>query len=227
MQHSERLFALCAEQPDREQLILLAGLSVLWLRPQNPQARDVLNRYRDRDFAVAALRETALQLLLLAGFQTSLEAAYQIKDVFGAGLPSDEDELRALHAQTWLERGYALQAQVYCGSVEKLRANLSATSRELEAWTVLVGYGLVMSRRGLPAAWRELLEVVVLAVQDFPRQLHSHLRGAVNLGAAPEEVELILRIADIFAGDEASRSAWQIWQQIRQQVCHNDRYNKC
>jgi 4-carboxymuconolactone decarboxylase len=210
------VFDIADEHPDRESLILLAALSVLWLIPQNPEARLVLQRYRERKHSLEALRETALQILLLAGFQVSLEAAFQIRDVFGTGLPGFDSELDPPDTQSLLKRGYHLQSEVYRESVDKLRSNLSSISPELEKWSVLLGYGLVMSRPGLPPHWRELFEVVVLAVQGFPRQLHSHFRGALNLGASPEEVELVLKIADLFAQPDRSQSAWRMWRRIEQ-----------
>ena len=214
MTFSERITELSGKNPEHEHLILLAALSVLWLKPQPPEARLLLARYRDRNFPLDALRETALQLFLIAGFQVSLEAAFQIHEVFGRGLEEHDTELADMDAQKWLARGYTLQSHVYRTNVEKLRANLSAISPELEKWTVLVGYGLVLSRDGIPVHFRELIEVAVLAVQGFTRQLHSHLRGALNLNASPLEVELALLIAEAYAGEEAVRPAWRMWHLI-------------
>jgi 4-carboxymuconolactone decarboxylase len=210
-----KILHLVAAHPEQEMLILLAGLSLSWLQPQSPIASSLLKRYREREYSRAALREAALQLFLLAGFQASLEAAFQIYEVFGAGLPAEDGELSRLNVEEWLQRGYALQAQVYRDNVEKLRGNLKAISPELETWTVLVGYGMVMTRPGMSPHWRELLEIGVLAAQGFPRQLHSHFRGALNLGASPQEIELILTVADFFTSEERSRSAWQMWRRIQ------------
>ncbi|MBU0509380.1 carboxymuconolactone decarboxylase family protein [bacterium] len=214
MKIANDVFGLAAERPEQEHLILLSALSVLWLSPQNPEAQLILERYRDRCYSFESLREAALQLFLIAGFQTSIEAAFQIREVYGEGLPGLDKELEVMDAKQWLERGFELQSQVYGESVVRLRSNLGELSPELAVWPVLVGYGLVLSRPGLPPHWRELLEVAVLAVQNFPRQLFSHLRGALNLGASPEEVETVLRVADIMASPEASRSAWQLWRRI-------------
>ena len=79
---------IISTHPDREQMILLAALSVLWLKPQDERARELIARYREKSFPLEALRETALQLYLVAGFQASLEAAFQIHEVCGEGLPS-------------------------------------------------------------------------------------------------------------------------------------------
>ena len=208
----DSVLRLISDHPEHEQLILLCALSAFWLKPQDPEAIPVLQRYQSRGYTPDSLRETALQLFLLAGFQVSLEAMFQIREVLGAALPALEEDLNASH---WLARGKELQAAVYRENTEKLRANFNDASSELSLWTVIVGYGLVLSRPGLPGHWRELLEVVVLAIQGFPRQLHSHLRGALNLGASPQEIELALDVAAIFSNDSQGQSAWQMWQNIR------------
>jgi 4-carboxymuconolactone decarboxylase len=215
MNSAERIIALAEEHPSQHSLIYLAALSILWLKPQDRDARQLLAAYREQNLSLDALRETALQLFLLAGFQASLEAAFQIREEYGAGLPPLETELAPPDPRALLDRGYRLQAEVYGENTAKLRANLSGISPELEAWTVLVGYGLVLSRPGLPPHWRELLEVAVLAVQGFTRQLHSHLRGALNLGGNSAEIETVLQVAEILGPAEPIRSAWQIWRLVR------------
>jgi 4-carboxymuconolactone decarboxylase len=210
-----QLFALAAQHPHYEQLILLSALSGLWLSPQLPEAKLILQRYFEQGYSETALRETALQLFLIAGFQASLEAMFQIREVLGRGLSEDRDEMMLRDAASWMKRGRELQSQVYRDNVSKLRANLADISPELEEWTVLVGYGLTLSRPGLPAHWRELQEVIVLTLQGFPRQLHSHFRGALNLGAIREEVEIVLCVADIIAGPPQTASAWQMWRHIK------------
>ena len=158
---------LRAKYPEEEELILLGALSVCWLRPQNPSAAELLKRWQERQFSMEPLREAALQLFLVAGFQVSLEAFFQIDEVFAGSLPSACERIKSDSAIRWHERGLSLQQKVYARNTEKLRKNLMRVSPELSQWTVLVGYGLVLSRPGLNAGLRELLEVAVLALRVF------------------------------------------------------------
>lgn len=208
------IFRFLDDHAEAEQLLLLAALSILWLKPQEPLARALVARYRERNYSIEALREAALQLFLLAGFQASLEAAFMIQEVYGNGLPAHNEELIDLPPMGTFERGWALQGEVYRGNVEKLRHNLEGISPELSRWTVWIGYGLVMSRPGIPAHWRELLEVAVLSVMGFPRQLFSHFKGALNLGATANEVELVLKASQLVTTAETLRPAWQMWRRI-------------
>lgn len=212
--HEHPLWNFLDEHKEQEHLLLLCALAVLWLKPQDPLAKECVVRYKDRGYSIEALREAALQLFLLAGFQSSLEAAFMIQEVYGNGLPAHSEELIDLPPMSTFERGWALQAEVYRGNVEKLRTNLEAISPELSRWTVWIGYGLVMSRPGLLPHWRELLETSVLAVLDFPRQLFSHLKGSLNIGATVAEVELVLKVAEIVTSTDRLRPAWQMWRRI-------------
>jgi alkylhydroperoxidase/carboxymuconolactone decarboxylase family protein YurZ len=65
---------------------------------------------------------------------------------------------------------------------------------------------------------RELLEVAVLTANGFERQLHSHFRGALNLGVTPERIELLLDAIEPFVAEDKILSARQLWKQIRRQT---------
>ena len=54
-----------------------------------------------------------------------------------------------------------------------------------------------------------------LVVLDVPRQLHSHLRGALNVGAADSAVDAALRVGLEFAQPEAGQRASETWQSVR------------
>jgi protein required for attachment to host cells len=59
---------------------------------------------------------------------------------------------------------------------------------------VVEGYGKTLSREGLNLQHRELLIVAALAALGWTRQLYSHLRGAMNVGASQDECRAVLDI---------------------------------
>ncbi|MBU1937570.1 carboxymuconolactone decarboxylase family protein [bacterium] len=211
----ESIEILLENNPEEAELILLGTLSVCWLQPQNPDAAELLRHYERLNLSMDALREAALQLFLVAGFQVSLEAFFQMEDVLQTKLTSTREPIQDKSATRWHERGLELQNKVYASNTTKLRQNLERHSPELADWTVLVGYGLVLSRPGLEAGLRELLEVAVLTANGFPRQLHSHFRGALNLGVTSKRVELLLDAIEPFVAEDKILSARQLWKQIR------------
>ena len=80
LKHIERLLD---RHPEDAEMLLLSALSVCWLTPQNPLAAELLGMWQQRQLPMDALREAALQLFLVAGFQVSLEAFFQIQEVLG------------------------------------------------------------------------------------------------------------------------------------------------
>jgi 4-carboxymuconolactone decarboxylase len=93
----------------------------------------------------------------------------------------------------------------------------------MERWMVVEGYGKVLGRPQLDLPTRELCIVALLAVLGMPRQLHSHLRGALNAGATLEEVEVAMRTAWQTAsemacgqgGGEGCKESWATWEGVR------------
>ena len=80
---------------------------------------------------------------------------------------------------------------------------------------VVEGYGKVLGRPGLELATRELCIAALLAVLRAPRQLYSHLRGALSAGAPPQEIEEALNMACVHLDDEGAAESWAVWNRVR------------
>jgi len=151
------------------------------------------------------LEELVLQSYLFAGFPRALNAAREWRrsaaagsdassggaDTSVGGLPPGES-YAAVH--DWRERGEVTCATVYGDSYASLRRNIRALHDALDDWMVVEGYGKVLSRPGLDLKRRELCIVAACAAAGQDRQLHSHLRGALNAGASPAEVGAALQV---------------------------------
>jgi 4-carboxymuconolactone decarboxylase len=147
-------------------------------------------RLAERFATVEAVDEVLLQAHLFVGFPLVLEALILWRRI----LPSHPVR-SAETAEEWVPRGEAVCRTVYASNYEKLRANVTALHPDFDEWMVTGGYGRVIGRTGLDLATRELCIVALLAVWDAPRQLHSHLRGALHAGATESEVSATLEIA--------------------------------
>jgi 4-carboxymuconolactone decarboxylase len=77
------------------------------------------------------------------------------------------------------------------------------------------GYGRVIGRPGLELKTRELCIAALLAVWNVPRQLHSHLRGALNAGASVAEVNQAVEVACSFVDGDAAVRVHALWAEIR------------
>ena len=104
---------------------------------------------------------------------------------------------------------------VYRENYAKLRGNVAALHPDIDRWMVVGGYGRVLGREGLDLPTRELCLVALLAVWDVPRQLHSHLRGALNAGADATDVETAVDVACGFLTPPKAEQVRALWQQVR------------
>lgn len=157
-----------------------------------------------------AVEEALLQSYLFLGYPTALRALAEWRRVSSqAPPPARRDEAE------WERRGAATCAVVYGGQYPRLRSNIAALHPDMEQWMLVEGYGKVLSRPGLDLATRELCIIGLLAPQDAGPQLYSHLRGALNAGAAEadvgEAVELIMPLLDA----ERSGELLKQWTAVR------------
>ncbi|MEO8446338.1 MAG: carboxymuconolactone decarboxylase family protein [bacterium] len=81
---------------------------------------------------------------------------------------------------------------IYKNNYKKLIENMSLYSPDLKVWILTEGYGKVMDRKGLSLIDREYVNVTILCVNYYPEQLHSHLKGCLNLGATKIEIETLI-----------------------------------
>jgi len=165
----------------------------------------------DATATAAEVEEIILQGYLFLGYPIALNAFVLWREVSGspAGNASMEDQ------SVWPERGRHVCRTVYGGQYEGLRANVRRLHPDMERWMVEEGYGKVLGRPGVPLRVRELCIAGLLAVLDTPRQLFSHLRGALNAGAESDAVDAALSLALEHASDEARTRALETWAAVR------------
>jgi 4-carboxymuconolactone decarboxylase len=158
------------------------------------------------------VEEVILQSHLFVGFPDALNALGVWRQVGGRAAPPPSDE----DAAEWESRGEAVCHAVYGSNYGKLRENVRALHPDFERWMVAGGYGRVIGRPGLDLRTRELCIAALLAVWNVPRQLHSHLRGALNAGASAGEVDEAVEVACALIGDAGRVEAVRgLWAEIR------------
>ncbi len=171
------------------------------------------------------LEELVLQSYLFAGFPRALNAAREWRrsaaagsdsapaaaDTPVGGLPPGES-YAAVH--DWRERGEATCGTVYGESYAPLRRNIRALHGALDDWMVVEGYGKVLSRPGMALKVRELCIVAACAAAGQDRQLHSHLRGALNAGASPAEVGATLEVLRGVVEAPLLERATMLWARV-------------
>jgi 4-carboxymuconolactone decarboxylase len=193
----------------RARLALLRVAAALGTRDADA-VRTALEEARDAADA-AAVEEVILQSHLFVGFPDALNALGTWREVSGLPAPPASGEDPA----EWEARGEAVCEAVYGANYRKLRENVRALHPDFEGWMVAGGYGRVIGRPGLDLETRELCIAALLAVWNVPRQLHSHLRGALNAGASVAEVNQAVEVACSFVCGDAAVGVHALWAEIR------------
>jgi len=160
--------------------------------------------------------ELLLQSVLMVGWPRALNAFTAWRQL---GLPAavtGEDGADYSRLEQWQARGEAVCREVYGKNYSRLRENVRALHPALDAWMVTEGYGKTLGRPGLDLARRELCVAVQVAVQGAERQLHSHLRGALNAGASAAVVTAALELVRPLLGRRELELAMSLWERIRQ-----------
>lgn len=171
------------------------------------------------------VEEALLQAYLFVGFPPVLEAFSAWREETGPPEegPEGPPPLDARSPDEIVEAGRAACRRIYGGAYRGLRRNVSRLHPDLDRWMVSEGYGKVLSRRGLDLATRELCIVALLTSACWPRQLHSHLRGALRVGAEPDQVEQALETgiaASVRAERRVLPEGWEgrcreLWERVR------------
>lgn len=157
------------------------------------------------------VEEVILQSYLFLGYPLALNAFALWREVSGVEAGVGAEDLW----DVWERRGEEVCRKVYAGQYEGLRQNVRALHPDMERWMVVEGYGKVLGRGELDLVSRELCIAGLLVVLGTPRQLYSHLRGALNSGATGEQVERALDEACSLVQGPGSDEAWRVWEKVR------------
>ena len=157
------------------------------------------------------VEEALLQSYLFVGYPAALQAIGRWREMTGRPAP----EPTPGEWGDWEVRGVEVCRRVYGAQYERLRENVRALHPDMEQWMVVEGYGKVLGRPGLSLPIRELCIVALLVPQYAPRQLYSHLRGALAVGATEDDVTETLAVAGAVGGAERATLAERVWQQVR------------
>lgn len=160
------------------------------------------------------MEEVVLQSYLFAGFPRALNAAREWRRISGRSAPPTDEGEDIARVDAWRERGEETCARVYGPFYERLRHNIRDLHPALDSWMIVEGYGKVLGRDGLDLPRRELCIVAVCASAEQDRQLHSHLHGALHVGAAPAAVTQTLEAIEDLVPPEAFRGAMQLWRKV-------------
>jgi 4-carboxymuconolactone decarboxylase len=143
-----------------------------------------------------ALAEVARMAHLFGGFPRAILGLEALHDAFtraGAAAPADPEASPRSRTED-RARGESLFRRIYAGQSDEVLRRIERAAPGFASWVLEDAYGRVLSRPLLTEVERELLAVVALVALDCPEQQKSHARGALRLGAAPDEVRAAVEV---------------------------------
>ena len=195
--------------------VALARLAMAIARGDEAALRERLRAATGAGVPSLWVEELLLQSFLNVGYPLALMAFAVWREVAPATADGGESLLHGEHGR-WAKRGEALCAEVYGRTYHKLLVHLRSLHPALEPLVVVDAYGKILARPGLDAARRELCTLAAITMLEAPRQLHAHLRGALNLGWTREDVDAVLVLAEQELGPQRALKVWELWADVRE-----------
>ncbi len=188
----------------------LVGFAAAMCAGETRAAGRALRRARGAGATRVEAEETALMLMLHAGYPAALEGVRVLAEVW----PGRARRTREGGPDAWMARGRDLCRRVYGPVYPRLVRGVRALHPDLARWMVEQGYGRVLARRGLGGPERERVAVAVLAAGGWERQLVSHLRGARRLGASRAEIRAALEAGKRVAPRRRRAACVRAWRAV-------------
>ncbi|HEY3935091.1 MAG TPA: carboxymuconolactone decarboxylase family protein [Gemmatimonadales bacterium] len=170
------------------------------------------------DLPAVAIDELVLQSILTIGWPRALVIAEVWRAASNEPATGGDDGLDYADHLEWSRRGEATCRIIYGDSYDKLRRNVRRLHPALESWMIVEGYGRTLSRPGLDLGVRELCTVAQIAVLDAPRQLHSHLLGALRAGASVDAIDATLELVRPMIDPRGRTETDELWRTVRSSV---------
>jgi 4-carboxymuconolactone decarboxylase len=181
-----------------------------------PELRERVGPLRASQVPTNWVEELLLQSVLMVGYPRALIAFSVWRKFSGVPGPDTDEGQDYAHAAEWTRRGEEVCGIIYGENYRKLRDSVRLLHPAIDAWMITEGYGRTLGRSGLDLLRRELCTVAQTAVLDAPKQLHSHLRGALNAGASFGQIEGVLSIVNPLLSFDEWKKIKELWRTVRE-----------
>ena len=119
-------------------------------------------------------------------------------------------EMQHTHKETF-EEGLAIRKEVLgAAHVERSLANVSEFGRPMQELVTEYCWGAVWSRDGLERKTRSMINLAMLTALNRGHELSVHVKGAINNGVTPEEIQEVLLQTAIYVGVPAALESFRI-----------------
>ena len=196
--------------------LVLVRLAAAVAQGYEPEVRGRIEEARQAMVPIPWVEELLLQSLLMAGYPRTLIAFSLWRKLSRVPAPAADPDAEYANVAEWSRRGEDTCHQVYGDNYRRLRENVRDLHPALDLWMITEGYGRTLSRPGLDLLRREFCTVAQTAVLEAPRQLHSHLRGALNAGATFRQIDAVLSVVNPLLSFEQWKAVKELWRGVRE-----------
>ena len=181
-----------------KELILLVILAASISTDDLNKIDSALKKLKIAKVNALKIYETILHCYLFCGFPAVIESLKLFKKEF------ENFKLNSspYNVQKFKKYGKINCKLVYKNNYKKLIDNMQYLSPDIKEWMIIEGYGKVMNRPGLSMLEREFVTVSILSTRFYKDQLHSHIKGCLNLNASYVNVKYILSKIKHITGSE-------------------------
>lgn len=180
-----------------------------------PEVRERAAACKTNQVPIPWVEEMLLQSTLMVGYPRTLVAFGLWRKASRIPAPAADAAAEYGKVAEWTTRGEETCGVVYGANYRRLRENVRELHPALDLWMITEGYGRTMSRPGLDLLRRELCIVAQTAVLESPRQLHSHLRGALHAGATFTQVDGVLSVVNPLLSYDQWKRVKELWLSVR------------
>src|SRR6267378_4778484 len=199
-----------------QQTVALVRIAVATATGDETKLRERMVAARAMHVPPPWVDELLLQSFLNVGYPLALVAFGVWRSVAGPVLESEKGEpIAHPEWERWTKRGVVACNEVYGRTYHKLMLNLRALHPAIEPLVVVDAYGKILARPGLDSKRRELCTLAAIAMLRAERQLHAHLRGALNTGSTREDVDAVLAMVETDLTRERALQVWEMWSDVR------------
>ena len=117
------------------------------------------------------------------------------------------------------ERGLAIRKEVLGEAhVQRSLEAVSEFSRPIQELVTEYCWGEVWSREGLDRQTRSMLNLAMLTALNRSHELGVHVRGAMNNGVTPAQIQEVLIQAAVYVGAPAALESFRVAERVLKEM---------
>jgi 4-carboxymuconolactone decarboxylase len=117
------------------------------------------------------------------------------------------------------DAGLAIRKEVLgAAHVQKSLDSVSEFSKPIQELVTEYCWGEVWSRDGIDRSTRSMLNLAMLTALNRPHELGVHVRGAINNGVTPAQIQEVLMQTAIYVGVPAALESFRIAERVLKEM---------